>query len=158
MPKFIDHTGHEWEVVILVGHLKTLRESHGIQTKAKTGEFYKSLADVVGDEEKLYDLLLYLCERQMKERGIGPEEFAFLISGETLREASATTAEAILDFYQGPNTAKEMAAAVRAAMMTGDEKIGNAIRDSMPKLISKLTAGKLPDSSASTRTPELSVN
>lgn len=156
--KFTDNSGQEWEAGIVFGHLKTMRESHGINTRATPKDFFASVAEVVGDEVKLYDLLLLLCAKQMKDRNIGPEEFGMLLGGETLRQASVAVTDALFDFCQGPNAAKEMAEAIRAAMTKADVKIGEAIKERMPSLISNLSAGKSPDSVASIQGLALSAN
>jgi hypothetical protein len=158
MAKFTDHTGHEWQVELFVGHLKPLRESHGLNTRATAKDFSKQLGDLIGDEEKLYEVLLLLCERQLKERGIGPEDFAFLLGGVAIRDAAAAVVEAIESFRQGPSAAKEKAAGIRAVMEQADEATARDFREKAPSLISRLFAGSSPESSESTPTPEPSAS
>lgn len=159
MAAFTDATGREWVVVVTFGHLKPMREKHGIDTKAKIRDFLQSLGDTIGDPDRLYLLLLLLCADQIEREKLDPESFARVLSGDALRQAAAAVSDAILDFCQGPTVGMETGEAVRAAMQAVDEKGAAALRTERPKLMSRISAGSSPASpGVPTPTPEPSAN
>jgi hypothetical protein len=155
---FHDSAGAEWAVDIKFGHLKALREKHGIDTKGKTKDFLQGIGDAIGDPERLYDLLLLLCAGQAAERGLDAEKFAMVLGGGALRAAASAVADALLDFCQGPTVGREMGESVRAAMTEMDARMGDGIRTATPTLISKLSAGNSRASSGATPTPAPSAS
>ena len=145
MPAFKDANGQDWQLRVTVGHLRPLREKFGVDLKAAlTKDGIAGLGDVIGDPERLYDLLLMLCEPQLKERSIDPLAFANLLDAATLRDAVPVLVEAILDFSQGPKAALEIANGLRSAMTTRDDRATSLIAKHLPDSISRVLAGSSP--------------
>ena len=155
MSKFVDPNGQEWVVEFSFGHLKPMREKFGLNTKATVTEFTESFGAIIVDPEKQYELLLMLCDRQIKERGLDPLQFAMLLTSDVLQELPSVLASALASFppaplFAGPKTASRMAGAIQESMAAMDTTVSEKMREQMPSLISKLSAGKLPGSVAST--------
>jgi hypothetical protein len=137
MAAFRDHTGHDWRVSISVGHLKPLRERFGIDLKASiprgTGakDGLASMADLIADPERLYEVLLYLCEGQVRERGLDAEAFAYVLCGQAIRDSAAALAEAAFELFHGPESAKKVGSALRETMQAADAYATSVVQKAM---------------------------
>lgn len=99
MPKFVDTLGSTWDVEINGGTVRRAQRSLGVDIgKPNTGEspwlvrFEQDIAFKV-------DLLYVICQPEIRERGWTDEEFAGLLGGEVLRDASVAVYQALTDFF-----------------------------------------------------------
>jgi hypothetical protein len=160
---FKDCNGQEWSVEFAFGHLKPMREKFGLDTKATVAQFSESFGLIIIDPEKQYELLIILCDRQIKERKLDPLAFALLLTSDVLQEMPSILASALASFppapiFAGPKTAGQMAGAIRESMGAMDTTVSEKMREQLPSLISKLSAGKSGASVESTHALTLSAN
>ena len=158
MATFKDKAGGEWEVRLLAGHLRPMREKYDIDTKGEFQGVLKSVAEVVSDAERLYELLAFLCSEQMTERNIDPMKFAMLLDSKAIKGAAMAVTETVVDFCQSPEVATSTVDSLRATMATVSTMTADFIRHETPMLISKLSSGSLPESLESIQAGSRSAN
>lgn len=101
MHKFTDTAGDSWVVEINGGTVRRAERYLGIDLgKPRAGD--RPWLSRFDDAEEIafkVDLIYVICMPQIRERGWTDEEFAELLAGECLREASVAVYGALTDFF-----------------------------------------------------------
>lgn len=99
MRVFKDKKGVEWELEITVGTKIDVEARLGFNLYALAEDGAKGLGELLGDCERLVQLLYVLCRGQCEERGVSPEHFARLFTGEVLEAAADAFVEEYIGFF-----------------------------------------------------------
>jgi hypothetical protein len=90
---FADNTGEIWRVKLNYAIAEAVREANGIDfVNAHNGQAYGRLVE---DDRTIVATLYVLCETQIKERTLSPQQFAERLDGEVLSDALDAIREAI---------------------------------------------------------------
>jgi hypothetical protein len=133
MPKFKDKEGKEWSIDITAGHLKPLREDFGIDLRDVLKPEDNSLAEALGDPEKLGQILWVFCGPQAEKANITPEDFAFRLDGEAVERAGEALFKAVWAFFR-PRTEERAGAAFRKGidqMTAGTNAVWDKVTESL---------------------------
>lgn len=121
MAKFLDHTGHEWRVLLTYGSAKRVKEATGVNL-ALAGQGAVEWVDALfGDPGALVGVLWELCAEQAQRANVTPEQFGERFDGATLDAAGNALLEAVADFF--PRS-----------------RIAQALREKLPQVIAKAEA------------------
>lgn len=160
MATFTDCEGTTWTIRITSGHLRDLKERHGIDLRdafRPTAE-ENSLVAVFGDEEKFGQVMWFFLEDQAAKLNLDPRAFAYRFDGPTRDAAATALSEEILAFSH-PRNADKAKAAFRAKKDEVNDVMGKAWDEVGRKsLTSGNGAAKLADGSESTVAPSASAS
>lgn len=137
MASFRDSLDHLWEVEINGGAVKRAKNLLGIDLGRPTAGDPPWLTRFETDLAFKVDLLYVILRPQVVDLGWSEEEFAGLLGGDVLREASAAVYQAMTDFFLhlGDRTA---AIAIQSQVASVPEVYGEHSRRSQRFLISIL--------------------
>lgn len=99
MASFRDSLGYQWEVEINGGSVKRAKNLLGIDLGRPTAGEPPWLTRFETDIAFKVDLLYAILRPQIVDLGWSEEEFAGLLGGDVLREASAAVCQALTDFF-----------------------------------------------------------
>lgn len=123
---FLDRHGQQWDIAFTFGLIdrvkrETTREGRPGIDVAKAMEDNAALSRVLfGDMGRtLVEVLYAVCEDQIAERDISPEQWADLFDGLTIERATSGFLEGIADFF--PRS-----------------RVGKAIREDTPKMLAEM--------------------
>ena len=94
---FTDPDGREWKLRLTVGAVEEIKRETGVELGDENDQKWLEL--LLGRQATLVEVLAVLCERQMKEFGVPPEDFGHLFDGTTLASAGDALAAAVADFF-----------------------------------------------------------
>ena len=157
MARFKDCEGKEWDVRILTGHLRPLREEFGIDLRDALKPEENSLAEALGDPEKFGQVLWVLVQPQAEAAGITPEAFAFRFDGEALESAGTALFKAVWDFFR-PRTGEKAEAAFRESLEKQTAAVNAGLDQVRRSLTSNGSAGSSAAPAASTPAPSPSAS
>jgi hypothetical protein len=86
MHTFTDCKDRPWTVDLTVATLKRVREATGVNLYSLVDDGARALGELVGDPERLVGVLYVLCEPQVKERSLSPEDFGSGFRGDALEQ------------------------------------------------------------------------
>lgn len=117
MAKFTDNRGDDWLVDLTVFHVERIKRDVDVNLNdalVPAGDDGGNLITRLDCEPDLLVGVLYAaCEDQVKQRGLGPEDFARRFAGEILNAAFAALVEALLAFFRKPNQRAALTAQLR---------------------------------------------
>lgn len=134
MHKFTDTLGRDWLINVNVATVKRVKAATGIDILSflmpEEGK-PNPLADTNKNAEAVVDILVPLCEGQLKERGIDANGFAEAFNGETLENAANALYEDIIDFFPQPyrDYWRQAKAKLDAAKTDITESLSKALRE-----------------------------
>lgn len=102
MHQFTDTTGRVWQLKISVGSVKRVREATSLLLPSMFDEGMKLLVLLTTDYEKLVDVLYAVCKPEADAAGVGPEQFAESLGGDSLQQAMEALVRATADFFTSP--------------------------------------------------------
>lgn len=121
MKKFKDSKGREWEIAVNVGTIRSVRAACGIDLiDAALGATAIKLAEnpcLVGD------VLWALVKKQAEVLRVSGEDFAYLLSGDVLKDATDALLEDLMDFFPNPETRRALRAAMAIATQNTRQKL-----------------------------------
>jgi hypothetical protein len=126
MAQFQDLNGTEWALRITVGSVADVKRETGINL-AIASKDTSWVEGIFGADGKIAQVLWVLCEKQAKERTLGPEDFAHLLDGETLDRAGGALAESIADFFPRSKVAQALKRKFGQMLEESDRKAVAAI-------------------------------
>jgi hypothetical protein len=126
MAKFTDNKGDDWLVEVTVFHADRCRGDVEVKlTDALVGvekdgslDQTNLLVQLDGDDSLLVSVLYSLCQDQVKERNLTPDDFARRFAGDITHKAYAALVEALLAFFRKP-IQREMLQTVLRVMEQG---------------------------------------
>ena len=102
---FKDNDARAWTVKITVATVKKIRaQMNGLDiTKIPEIENGKMelLNRLTDDVVFLVDLLYLICEDQVRERDMTPEQFGASLAGDSIEDATAALLDELIDFFPG---------------------------------------------------------
>lgn len=101
MPSFKDTSGREWQVTLSVDTVSHIRCETGINLNdafSLDSAGNTPVAKLASDPELLVAVLYAACEKQVRERNLGPRDFAAMFDGDTVETSIAALTEALCDF------------------------------------------------------------
>jgi hypothetical protein len=146
MPKFTDNAGDDWIVEVTVFHVERVKRDVEVNLndamvglgKTETGKTDEDhdqnlITQLDGNPMLLVSVLYSLCEDQIKQRSLGPEDFAKRFAGDVLNSAFAALLEALLAFFRKPNERAALQAQIRL-MKRAQEKLLERWKESEAKV------------------------
>jgi len=116
--KFLDHTGHEWRVLLTYGSAKRVKDVTGVNLALAGQGAIEWVDTLFGDPGALVGVLWELCAEQAQRANVTPEQFGERFDGATLDGAGNALLEAVADFF--PRS-----------------RIAQALREKLPQVIEK---------------------
>lgn len=117
MARFVDKAGTEWKIVLDVGLIQEVKDELGINLSVN-GKDSSWINAVLNDHSVLVNILYILCQDQIKELGLSPRDFGRRFTEEVLDKAGDALLETVPSFGRR-------------------SRIGQTLRDQMPKLLKK---------------------
>ena len=102
MAKFRDAENREWTVSITVATLRRLKQELQTDLMKVLDDDCRLLAEFYDNPVRLVELLYVICELQIQQSDVSPEQFAEGFSGDVLMTATGALIEAIADFFPNP--------------------------------------------------------
>lgn len=145
MSTFSDSLGKSWSLGLTVGLLREIRSKAGVDLgKAFTSE--ESLNQILfGEADSLVKVLWVVCEKQAQERGVSPEQFAYLFDGASIERATEALLSAVADFFPRSRIGRALKDKLKEILTEAEDQ---AIQS-----LSRLSLGNLPGSAGSTPPP-----
>lgn len=174
MAKFTDNSGDDWLVDVTVFHADRVKRDAGVnlcdalvgvgQDGALGDQNLITRLDT--DPSLLVSVLYAVCEDQVRERALSPEDFARRFAGDVLNLAFAALVEALLAFFRKPNQRAALTAQIKvmeraqrkllerwkASEATIEELADRAIDDQVDRELEKLRARFGPATSTGSST------
>lgn len=145
MAKFTDATGDDWRVEITVFHTGRVRAdvevnlNDALVKDGGDGSPDRNLITRLDSDNGLLVAVLYcLCEEQIKNRNLTPDDFAKRFAGDILNAAFAALLEALLAFFRKPNERAALQAQMRM-MEQGQRRLLERWKQAEPE-VDKLAA------------------
>lgn len=154
MASFKDYKGTTWVVRIVVGDLDRIKTDAGIDLGGivSNGDSVRNL--LKADPGAFVRILYVLCEEQIKEAKLSPEEFARRFDAETRWAASDALLEALVnDFSPRPEVAQATWAGVKRGLDAMAKTMADKATEIIGQKVSVLSATDWADSSASIPAP-----
>lgn len=129
MAKFKDSEKRSWSLKITVGSLKKVKDDTTIDLGYIASGKLENLEATLSNPFDLCAILYSLCEDQVEERNMTPEDFASMLHGDTFEAAIETFVESILDFYP-----RQKAQVLRAALAKEKEKQDKQLKEAIKEL------------------------
>lgn len=142
----------EWRLRLTVGLCEDLKRGEGFDIGGLLRDAEKFAEALVTDPGKLVRVLWECCKKEANERGVTPEGFAHLFTGDVLDAAVAALLESAVDFFpkaQGREAIRSGLPKVMAKMEAeADKEMGRRVEKVLS--MSFDPAGSTPASSGST--------
>ena len=138
---FTDPDGREWKLRLTVGAVEEVKRETGVELGDENDSKWLEL--LFGRRSTLVEVLAVLCEKQMKESSVTPEDFGHLFDGATISAAGDALAAAVADFFPRARISKALRENLEKILAAGEDK---AIEDLETRLASLQSAIASPDS------------
>jgi hypothetical protein len=164
MHTFTDCKDRPWTVDLTVATLKRVREATGVNLYSLVDDGARALGELVGDPERLVGVLYVLCEPQVKERSLSPEDFGSGFRGDALEQAADAFVAELVDFFPNRRARDALAKVIGKGRETAAilmDRLEAQIHGIDPSSVAeKLSAssGASPDRSALTPAPAPSAS
>jgi hypothetical protein len=157
MASFTDAEGRTWSLDLDLTTADEVKREKGIDLidpEAMSATFVKLAS---GSTRLLVEVLWMLVHPQADKAGVSPEEFGRALKAQAIRDAYAALKDAIADFFLNPDAGAAMRrtwqAAEKVAAARLEEFTEAKIESLLLAKLSESTAGKPPESPASTHSP-----
>jgi hypothetical protein len=138
LAQFSDREGREWSVSINVSTIKRVREQAETNLLDVLEDGAKLLAALYDDPIRLVEVLYAVCEPQIQQRELTPEQFGEGFAGDILLEAADALLDGLTDFFQRPEQRRMLRAfrsKVNAAVKLRSEAAIRTVEAIDPELI-----------------------
>ncbi len=103
MHSFKDFKGEQWDIELVRSSLRTIKARTGIDLlciyEVDAENQLKNMEQVLGDEDKLIEILTVACATQIVERKLTPVEFGDRLKAESLDDAADALAREGASFF-----------------------------------------------------------
>jgi hypothetical protein len=99
---FAASNGQRFTIEINTAAVKKIRQRHQLDLLDVVTNEQKTLERLTGDPVLLIEIVADLCEAQANDRGLSPEDFAALLTGDGIAQAADALFMAISFFFPTP--------------------------------------------------------
>lgn len=146
MQVFRDRMGRDWVLELNVAQVATVKALTGVDLWKAFDEQLKPLAELLGDLQKVCEVLFALVRRQAAERQITAEQFGEGLAGDSLQGAAEALAQELIDFFPDRARRENLRRVVqkqRQADQLMQERIARTIEAVQPEsLVEEALAGR----------------
>lgn len=119
-PEFTDAENRTWKLRITFGLAERIKAETGVELGDEKNTAWLSL--LFGDRGTLVSVLWMIVEKQAKELGVTPEEFAEGFDGATLCAAGDALACSVADFFPRSRIARAIRTNLSRILAAGEER------------------------------------
>jgi len=149
MAMFKDYKGNDWELRIVLGDYDRIQSKTGIDMEAVLSDEKLAAEFVFGKRGKIGQVLHVLCEDQIKERNMTPEQFMRCFDGPTIETAVETLLIAVADFSSRSRVGQVMREVLGPTLKRMDDTMEKMLREKLEGVDFDKLPGNLQEPSES---------